>query len=307
MPGARSPLFSRNQPGGLFAITSQDLTTGDYWFVSSLTGNNTAGSGSSPDTPFASVDFAMGQVNNNKGDIIFVMPGHVETLTAAGTSLGNGGVFIGATLSNDIRIVGLGEGRHRPIFNYTTANTASMNISAANVTLRNLVFTPTGFTGITAAINVTGADFWMDNCEMQISTGTNAPVLGILTAATATRFKVTNSRFVGPVSSTDTTTAIIKHEVGIDFDISRNFFTGKWTNAILNATTILNGKIDDNRFSSANSSTAITLAAATTAFITNNRFNTGGGTAPVVAAAGFVQGNGYSAAAGVTAGTTTTW
>ena len=300
-------LFGRNTPGGVFTISDLGYTTGAVWFVNSASGTNSVGYGYSPDAPFASVDYAMSQVNVSKADRVYVMPGHTETLTAAGTSVGNGGVFIGNTLSAGVQIIGLGTGRLRPTFNYTTAAAASMNIGAANVLLRNLVFTPNGVASVTAAINVTGADFWFDQCEMQISTGTNACVLGILTAATATRFTVTNSRFLGPQVSTQTCTAAIQHESGVDFNISNNLFNFKWTNAILNVATVLQGLIDSNRFVGGNATTAVTLAAATTAFVVNNRFNTGGGTAPVVAAAGFVAGNVYSAAAGVTAGSAITW
>jgi hypothetical protein len=222
------------------------------------------------------------------------MPGHVETLTAAGSSLGNGGVFIGATLSNDVEIIGLGFGRNRPVFNYTTAAAASMNISAAGVKIRNCVFTPNGVSAVTAAINVTGADFVMDSCEMQISTGTNACVLGILTAATAARMQVLNSRFLGPASSTQTCTAAIQHEVGIDYRITGCEFIGKMTQAILNATTILGGLIDTNFFHIYTGTKAISLAAASTAFISNNRIIVASGTAPIVSVGGSFSGNHYT-------------
>ena len=304
---ARTELFVRQQPGGLMALEDQALSTGERFWVNSVTGQNASGYGRNPDAPFASVDYAMGLITSGAGDIVYVMPGHTETLTAAGTSLGNGGVFIGSTLSNGVSIIGLGNGRSRPVFNYTTAAGASMNISAANVTIKNCVFTPNGVGAVTAAINVTGADFTMENCELQISAGTTACVLGILTAATAARMKILNSRFIGPATSTQTCTACIKHEVGIDYVISGCYFTGKLTQAILNATTVLGGLIDDNRFVIATGTVAITMAAASTPFISNNRINVPSGTAPIVAAAGFVAGNTYSAAAGVTAGTASTF
>lgn len=303
---AKTELFARNQPGGIISIVREDLTTGNVWFVNSVTGTNAAGYGVNPDAPFASLDYAVSRVTSANQDRIYVMSGHTETLTAAGSSLGNGGVFIGATLSNGVEIIGLGAGRQRPVFNYTTAAAASMNIAAENVLLRNLVFTPNGFSAVTAAVNVTGADVWFDQCEFQMGTGTNAAVLGILTAATATRLKVTDCSFRLPATSTQTVTACIKHEVGVDFVIKNCYFTGKMTQAILNATTVLGGLIDSNRFVIATGTLAITLAAATTALITNNRINVAGGATPITAVAGFVAGNVYSAAAGVTAGAAVT-
>jgi hypothetical protein len=128
-----------------------------------------------------------------------------------------------------------------------------------------------------------------------------------LTAATATRFRVERCRFTGPAVNTGTTTtAQIKHEVGTDYVIKDNYFVGKTTNAILNATTVLRGLIDNNRIVTTGTA-AINMAAASTPFITNNRMNVASGTAPIVAAAGFMAGNVYSAAAGVTAGAASTF
>lgn len=299
MPGARSPLFVRNQPGGLFAIQSQDLTTGDSWFVNSVTGTNNASFGSSPDTPFASLDFALSQVSSNKGDRIYLMPGHVETLTLAGSSLGNGGVFCGATLSNGVSIIGLGVGRNRPLLNYTAAVGASFNILAANVTVRNVVFAA-AFDSLTAMVNVTGADVTFDGCEFQYGGATFTALIGILTAATATRLAVVNCRFLGAATQSQTTAACIQHEAGIDYVIQNNYFEGKMTRAILNVATVLGGLIDNNRFVVATGTVAITMAAASTPFISNNRINVPSGTGAIVAAAGFVAGNIYSNAAGVT-------
>lgn len=304
---AKTEVFNRTQPGGVNTIVSEALTSGNIWWVNSATGTNSAGYGVNPDFPFASVDYAVSRVTNANYDRIYVMPGHTETLTAAGTSLGNGGVFIGSTLSNGISIIGMGNGRARPVFNYTTASAASMNITAANVTIQNCVFTPNGFSAITAAVNVTGADVSFENCEFQLGTGTNAAVLGILTAATADRLRVINCRFMLPATSTQTCTAAIKHEVGVDYIIQGCYITGKLTQGILNATTCLRGLIDNNRFVIATGTEAISVAAASTPFISNNRMNVPSGTAPIIAAAGFMAGNVYSAAAGVTAGTASTF
>jgi len=246
---------------------------------------------------FATIAGAVSAATVNSGDTVLVLPGHTETVSgAAGIALSKAG----------INIAGLGSGRVRPVVTFSTAITAQITVAGANQKISNMVFDLSGFSAVTACFSVTATDVWFDNCEFVISTGTNAPVLGILTAATAARFKVTGCRFVGPALSTDTVTACIKHEVGIDYEISNNYFTGKMTQAILNATTILGGLIDSNRFVIATGTKAISVAAASTPFIANNRINVPSGTAPIIAAAGFVAGNVYSAAAGVTAGTAST-
>lgn len=234
----------------------------------------------------------------SRGDVILVLPGHTETITgAAGVNINEAGVSI----------IGLGNGALRPTFTFTTAVAASFDVSAANILIQNIRFV-CGVDNQTAINNVTTADVTFDNCEWIISNGTVGAAIGILTAATADRLKVTNSRFTGPAVNAGTTcAACIQHESGVDYVIQNNYFAGKMTRAILNVATVLRGLIDNNRFVVGTGTVAITMAAASTPFITNNRINVPSGTAPVVAAAGFVAGNAYSAAAGVTAGTALTW
>ncbi len=274
-------------------------TTGNYWFVSSASGvGSDANDGKSTLTPFATLAAAISAATASNGDVIVLMPGYAQTIVgAAGQTVAKAG----------LTIVGLGTGTARPTFTFTTATAASFDISAANTVISNCIFT-CGINSQTAMINVTAADVAFQGCDFNTNSGTAGAVLGILTAATATRLSVTDCRFLGPaVNSGATTTAQIQHEVGVDYVIARNYFTGKMTQAILNATTVLRGLIDGNRFVIATGTVAITMASASTPFIVNNRINVPSGTAPVVAAAGFVAGNAYSAAAGVTAGTAATW
>lgn len=247
---------------------------------------------------FSTITTALAACTASAGDVIYVAPGYTETITgAAGTAISKAGVTI----------IGLGMGTLRPTITFTTAVAASFDVTAANVSISNMVFT-CGIDAQTAMINVTGADVSFINCEFNTNSGTVGAILGILTAATATRLIVDDCRFLGPaINAGTTTTAQIKHEVGVDYQIKNSYFTGKMTQAILNATTVLRGAIQSNRFVIATGTVAITMAAASTPFITNNRINVPSGTTPVTAAAGFVAGNAYSAAAGVTAGTASTF
>lgn len=233
-----------------------------------------------------------------RGDVILVLPGHTETITgAAGVSISKSG----------LSIIGLGNGAARPTYTFTTAVGASFDVSGANSLIQNIRFV-CGIDNQTAINNVTAADVTFDSCEWIISNGTLGAAICILTAATADRLKVVNSRFTGPAINAGTTcAACIQHESGVDYVIQGNYFAGKMTRAILNVGTVLRGLIDNNRFVIGTGTVAITMAAASTPFITNNRMNVASGTAPIVCAAGFMSGNGYSAAAGVTAGTASTF
>lgn len=233
----------------------------------------------------------------SRGDTIFVAEGYTETIVgAAGHALSKAG----------LTIVGLGSGTLRPKFTFTTSAAASFDISGANTYLKNLVFT-NGIDAQTAMINVTSADVTFDGVEVNAQTTTTGAVLGILTAATATRLKIVNSRFLGVAgTSGGQVTAMIQHESGVDYIIQNNYFTGKMTQAILNVATVLRGLVDSNRAVIGTGTLFATFAAASTPFITNNWINVPSGTTPITAAAGFVAGNKYSAAAGVTAGTAVT-
>jgi hypothetical protein len=272
------------------------VTSGNTWYVSSVSGNN-GNDGLSPSSPKATLAGAISVATASNGDIILLMPGHALTITgAAGVSIAKAG----------LRIIGLGVGGNRPTFTFTTAVGASFDISAANVAIENCRFVA-GFDNITAMVNVTGADVSFNGCEFITNTAALGAAIGILTAATATRFRVENCLFTGSAANSGTTTAAqIKHEVGVDYIIRGNYFQGKVTQNILNATTILRGLIADNYFVTATGTKSIAMEAASTPFISNNRMNVPSGTAPIVCAAGFVAGNIYSAAAGVTAGTAAT-
>lgn len=271
-------------------------TAGNVYFVSSVTGSATGGY--TEDAPAATLAQALALCTASNHDIIYVGPGHAEAISAAAA----------ITISQvGVTIIGLGNGTDRGTFTWGTSTAAQIIVSGANNTFRNLRFDFTGIDAVVAAISVTAADVTFEDCEFITNSATAGVVLGILTAATATRFKVLNCRFFGPATNSGTTTtACIKHEVGVDYVIKDCYFTGKMTQAILNATALLRGLIDSNRFVIATGTVAITMHSSSTPFITNNRINVPSGTAPIVAAAGFVAGNVYSAAAGVTAGTAVT-
>lgn len=256
-----------------------------------------AANGVSPGDAYTTLIAAQTGAVADNDDVVYVLPGHVETVVgAAGMTFSKAGVTY----------IGVGNGYARPTISFTTSTAAQILVTGARITFKNLIFDLTGVNAIVAAILVSAVDVAFEDCEFVLSGGTNAPVLGILTAATATRLRVEGCRFVGPAVSTSQVTACIQHEVGTDYIIRNNYFAGKMTQAFLNATTLLRGLIDGNRFVIGTGTVAITMAAASTPFIVNNRINVPSGTAPIVAAAGFVAGNIYSAAAGVTAGTAST-
>jgi len=160
-------------------------TTGSVFFVHSGTGSDSPGRGTNPDEPFASIDYAVGRCTASKGDVIYVMPGHTETVTAAG------GLDLDVV---GISIIGLGNGSNRPTVNFTTATTADMDVDAANIYIENILFTG-GIDALVAPIDVNAADFTMVSCEWRDVTGQAVDV--ILTDANADRMKILDYRHDG--------------------------------------------------------------------------------------------------------------
>lgn len=280
--------FMANSLGRFFVVCASTDT--NYSEISAM-----YGSGYPDGTPivFPTIALALAKTVADRGDCVMVANNHDETITTAG------GIIVA---TNGVTLIGLGNGVDRPTITFTTAVGASFNVTGAEVVIRNFQFV-NAIDAQTAMINVTSTDVSFQNCEFDTNSGTTGAILGILTGATSDRFSVQNSRFLGPAVNTGTTTtAQVQYESAVDIQLVGNYHTGKMTRAIYNNTgAVLRGLIDNNRIVVATGVVAIAVNAGSTPFITNNRINVPSGSTPIVAAAGFVAGNVYSAAAGVTA------
>lgn len=137
----------QTHPGKVFWVSNN--TTG---LLSGQKGGSDGNKGTF-DAPFATVDYAVGQCVANRGDIIFVKPGHAETIaTATALALDVAG----------IAVIGLGQGSNRPTFNLT-ATSSNIAMSAANITWWNCLITG-GIDAIVAVMTVSAAD-----CVVQLN------------------------------------------------------------------------------------------------------------------------------------------
>lgn len=96
--------------------------------------------------PFATLDYAIGKCTASRGDIIMIKPGHAENVTAAA------GIVVDVA---GVAIVGLGTGSLRPRFTFTTADTADIDITAANCSFVNLEFRA-NFLDVAAGLDISG-------------------------------------------------------------------------------------------------------------------------------------------------------
>lgn len=142
------PVFGSNLYG-------QPLTGTVLW-VDTVNGVD-AGSGNGPNNAFQTLTYALTQLPSSGYEstsyTIMVLPGSTITISSA-TAL---------TISTaNVNIVGVGVGDERPLFDFTTANTATIAVSAAKVGFYNCRFRGS-FLSIAAAFTLTtAASFTLD-------------------------------------------------------------------------------------------------------------------------------------------------
>jgi len=266
-----------------------------YWVDS---GAGVAGNPGTFQKPVSTIAAALDLCSASNGDIIMVKPGHAESITSAG----------GLTLDvAGVAIIGLGTGRNRPTLTVSTATSASLLVSAANVCLANFVIDLTGIDALDNGIQVQAADFALVGSEVITASASAQAVLGLLTTAAANRMLLQNNTFVGTTDAG--TTAAVRIVGGSGIIIIGNTFFGAYTagvGAIQGLTTdttnlSVNGNLINNQTGS--STKAMVFTATSTGMIANNRMQILSGTAPITGAAMSWVGGNYYAATIATAGT----
>lgn len=123
--------------------------------------------------PFATLAGALAQCVAGRGDVIFIKPGHAEAITSATALLFN---------VAGVAIVGLGVGNSRPTFTFTTANTAKIPVSAANVAIQNCIFVGNFLSIATCFLLTTAPEFTVERCAFRDTSA----ILGFLSIVTTT-------------------------------------------------------------------------------------------------------------------------
>ena len=145
--------MASNSPGGfatgvvIRGVPIDVPNPGEVFWVNNssvLAKNGRAGSNGNDGTyrsPFLTIDYAIGKCTASRGDVIYVMPGHSETVGAA----------------NDIdfdvagvTVIGLGFGATQAQIRFTAA-AASITVDATDITLFGLRLTA-AFADVAAAI-----------------------------------------------------------------------------------------------------------------------------------------------------------
>jgi hypothetical protein len=284
----KTALYSTAQPGGLIAIEDQSISTGNRFFVHSGTGTDGAGYGRSPEAPFATIDYAVAFCTANKNDIIYVMPGHNEGITAA------------AAIDFDIAgitVIGLGDGSLKPTIDFD-AQAASVAIGADNVVLKNLRFRVSA-NAVTVGLQIEAAadSYILDGCEFGwAETATDEFTIAVEILAGCNDGLIQNCLFNAGAQAA--VHAIKLTGASDNIIIRNNRFLGNHSTAMVGGITTLstNLLIEKNLFYQGATEPAIELLTGTTGIIRDNDIKTNLATmaASIVADACFLFRNYYN-------------
>lgn len=245
-----------------------DVTTpGQNIYVNSAHANavDDVAHGHSWDYPLAKVEYAnTNRMTANNNDTIHVGPGHAETITVA------------APLAFDtagVTVLGYGNGRDRPIFSLDTNTTAVIDVGAANVTLKNLIFSP-ALSAIAVGVDVldTFDDCAIIDCEFgPAAAGGDEFAIALQLGDNCDRTLIKNCKFMaGSEAATD---AIFFNKDNDHVEITGCTFTGAYSTSVIRggttAATELN--IHDNLFMTSGGTPIFALVAGSTGMVHDNR------------------------------------
>ena len=178
---------------GVPTVGMGQMIAGNVYWVNSATGSDTNDGvyGRSKDKPFDTIDYAIGIASADgqasKGAVIYVLPGHAETGTAA--------AFIDIDVAG-ISLVGLGNGNNKPTITLGTATTTDIDIDADNVLLKNFRFVG-DIDSLAAFIDCNSNYFTIEDCEF-VTSSTKEAVCFIDMATTKDYLTVRRCRFEQP-------------------------------------------------------------------------------------------------------------
>jgi len=123
--------------------------------------------GNSFEQPYSTLNYAISKCTDDQGDVILIAPGHTETIADAGTASGATTDELVLDKSG-VTIIGLGTDALRPTFTFNGATDASLVVTVANCTIRNLIFVG-GLADLATLVDVagTGDGLRFEGCEFR--------------------------------------------------------------------------------------------------------------------------------------------
>jgi len=145
-----------NFPNGISSMGVPIIgTAGSVFFVSSVSGSD-GNRGTDTGKPFATLNKAVGSCTAGKGDVIYLLPGHVEDI---GDTSAAGAIDLDVA---DISVVGVGRGNKMARFDFNDADSDFL-VSADNILIQGVHFVAT-VTIVAIGVSIVDGS---DNCEIR--------------------------------------------------------------------------------------------------------------------------------------------
>ncbi len=268
---ALQPTTASNFPGGFNNVTVRGMPITQaqpgqvFWVGNAGAANILPGQIGSSDgnpgtfnAPFSTLDYAIGRCTAGRGDVIFIKPGHAETISTS-TAL--------AFDVAGVAMVGLGVGTSRPTFTIDTGNTITIAVSAANVSIQNCLFVANFLTIASCFTLSTAKYFAVDRCEFQdTSAALNfANVVKSTGAAnTVDGLSVTNCLY-GSIGTTFNTFILTANDINGINVVNNNVMSINTSDfatlAIVTAGALTNGYMANNNTKRKNTTSTVALVA----------------------------------------------
>ena len=233
-----------NLPGNTLRAWAEDMEggsigTGKKFYVDSGVATGGDSSGTSWTNAITTIDAAIGKCTASRGDVIYVAPGHAETVASA-----TGLVCDVAGVS----IIGIGNGSQIPTISLGTATAAKISVTAANVRLSHLKII-SALANIAEGIDPTAnADgLVVDNCIFSDGAVALELVIAINVTADCDNIRIINNRF-STVPAGGCTNAIVLAGGSDNSVISGNVIYGTYTagGVLASAAASINLTVTDN-------------------------------------------------------------
>jgi hypothetical protein len=215
----------------------------------------------------------------NMGDIVYVLPGHSESVSAADMGSDTGA-------ASGFSVIGLGVGRQRPAFNWTAAASTWLldtdGVEIANCILNLCGNTATGALTVTTPITVSGVSCQIVGCHINwgrdADTGCGS-TLGAI-AVTAGGFKFLSNRCINLDTAGTLAVSLLSINGSDDLIVQGNKITGGTTSTTVGpihfvTTASLNVDINGNQIENLHASSTKCLTSAVagvTGYVGYNQF-----------------------------------
>lgn len=232
-------------------------------FYVDYTNGDDGRAGRSKESSVKTLTYALSLMTANQDDVVYLLPGHAETISAAaGLAINKAG----------ISIVGIGNGSLQPTLTLDTIASADIDIDAANVLIQNVHFVA-NVADIVAAIDVNADDFTLRGCRFTEKAALMNAKIWVQDAAATASDRITIEDCYVIALDAANTHFVNFAGTGDGHVIKGNTLIGDWgTMCIGGAGIVTNCTVVDNVISNAatDNDACINLPATTTGIVMRN-------------------------------------